>query len=180
MKRTKAALALPVALSMSFALNPIVASAQTLPEETSAQPSAEVEAETTAEVTEPEETGEESAESGDVVDAVDAAQAVAAVDGLEVRLEVTNPRQDGQAWKVGDEIRYSLVVDNDTGVDRAFETTGSNLDNWQPCRWTNMANGGGELECNTLSHVVTEEDLEAGSFTPTLDARLFETPGYTR
>ncbi|MGP5727393.1 sialidase family protein [Corynebacterium casei] len=179
MKRTKAALALPVALSMSFALNPIVASAQTLPEETSAQPSAEVEAETTAEVTEPEETGEESAESGDVVDAVDAAQAVAAVDGLEVRLEVTNPRQDGQAWKVGDEIRYSLVVDNDTGVGRAFETTGSNLDNWQPCRWTNMANGGGELECNTLSHVVTEEDLEAGSFTPTLDARLFETPGYT-
>lgn len=132
MKRTKTALALPVALSMSFALNPIVASAQTLPEETAAQPSAEVEAETTAEVSEPEETVEESIESTDVVgavDAVDAAQAVAAVDGLEVRLEVTNPRQDGQAWKVGEEIRYSLVVANHTGVGRAFETTGSNLDN---------------------------------------------------
>ena len=171
---------MPVALSsMSFALNPIVASAQTLPEETTAQPSAEVEAAITAEVSEPEETVEETPESVEVVDAVEAAAAVAAVEGLEVRLVVTNPRQDGQAWKVGDEICHSLVAANDTGVGRAFETTGSNLDNWQPCRWTNMANGGGELECNTLSHVVTEEDLEAGSFTPTLDARLFETPGYT-
>lgn len=69
-KRNKAALALPVALSMSFALNPIVASAQTLPEETTAQPSADI-------------------------DAVDAAATVASVEGLEVRLEVTNPRQDG-------------------------------------------------------------------------------------
>ena len=160
MKRTKAALSLPVALTMSLALNPVIASAQTVPSE---------EENSVAAQSEPSEEVKEVSES---------AETSAAVEGLDVRLEITNPRQDGQPWKVGDEIRYELVVANDTGVNRAFETSGSNLDNWQPCKWTSMANGG-ELACNTLRHVVTEDDLEAGRFVPTLDAKLFETPGYT-
>ena len=160
MKRTKAALSLPVALTMSLALNPVIASAQTVPSE---------EENPVAAQSEPSEEVKEVSES---------AETSAAVEGLDVRLEITNPRQDGQQWKVGDEIRYELVVANDTGVNRAFETSGSNLDNWQPCKWTSMANGG-ELACNTLRHVVREDDLEAGRFVPTLDAKLFETPGYT-
>lgn len=91
---------------------------------------------------------------------------------------VLNPKPEGLAFELGDTIRFNLQVTNDTGVTRSFESVDSNLDNWTSCKWSALA-AGDTQPCSVATHTVTEEDLEVGSFTPSMTFQIYGTTGYS-
>lgn len=81
---------------------------------------------------------------------------------------LSNP-QDGD-YVVGDRLQFSYRITNLTGATTTVVPTG-NLRDLDPavdarnCRWRNLP-GGGAYNCNFPYHIVTQEDLDRGSFTP--------------
>ncbi|WP_160326864.1 exo-alpha-sialidase, partial [Trueperella bernardiae] len=97
---------------------------------------------------------------------------------LKATFAVTNPNPDGAPFQVGDVIRYTINVTNDTGKTRSFEATDSNLDNWSGCKW-NTFEAGATKACPFPTYTVTAEDVERGSFTPSITFQYYENTGYS-
>ena len=86
---------------------------------------------------------------------------------LSINKKVTNTPADGEAFKLGETIEYSITVTNDGNVaytnvkvedkKTGFSTTITEL-------------GVGKTQTFTTSHVVTAEDIQAGSYTNTVTA----------
>lgn len=93
-------------------------------------------------------------------------------------LEITNPKSEGAAWHVGERMNFKLTLTNKTEKARSFESTSSNLTNWQACKWTSVAPNAPH-ECTSAYHDVTEEDLARGFFTPYISWKMYESPGYS-
>ncbi|WP_420176149.1 exo-alpha-sialidase [Luteococcus sp. OSA5] len=93
-------------------------------------------------------------------------------DELDGRIEVsqathTNPQS---SYAVGDVLRFSYTVRNLTNASTTVVPSG-NLRGLDPavdarnCRYTNLK-GKGSYTCTSAHHVLTQEDLAAGAFTP--------------
>ena len=92
-------------------------------------------------------------------------------------LTVTNPKADGQKWRLGERIEFKTTLTNNTGKARGISAKNSNLTNWEGCKWSQMPVGK-EHECNTAYHVVTVEDVQAGYFVPEIVWQYYPNPGY--
>ncbi|MDP9806578.1 sialidase-1 [Trueperella bonasi] len=121
--------------------------------------------------------------------ALTAAEVSASIDALELpepppapklnaTFSIMNPKPEGAAFEVGETIRFELKVTNDTGIDRSFESTASNLDNWRGCKWSALR-AGDTQSCPFPTHTVTDEDVKAGGFTPTITFQIYDRTGYS-
>lgn len=89
----------------------------------------------------------------------------AAPEDVTVRVTVLNPKA---SYQVGDQIRYSFEITNPLDYAVGVYPNGD-LENFDPdtarrnCRWQNFP-AKSTQSCNLAYHVVTEEDIERGSF----------------
>lgn len=94
-----------------------------------------------------------------------------------VDFELTNPKADG-TWAVGDKMNFTVNVTNLLAQDKSFTATASNLDTgWAGCRWRSIS-AGATLPCANRTHTVTQEDVDAGFFTPSITYK-YQNPGYS-
>lgn len=94
-----------------------------------------------------------------------------------IAFELTNPKADG-TWKVGDKMRFTVNVTNMLGQDKSFTSTASNLDKgWEGCKWRNLS-AGATLPCANRTHTVTQTDIDAGGFTPSITYK-YQNTGYS-
>ncbi|MFD4422682.1 exo-alpha-sialidase [Agromyces sp. NPDC058484] len=92
--------------------------------------------------------------------------------GVPGKIEVTGGElaDPQEFYAVGDVLRFNYTVRNRSNAVTTVVPTG-NLASLDPaqgspnCRWINLA-AGGSYTCTTAHHVVTQADLDAGSFTP--------------
>lgn len=82
--------------------------------------------------------------------------------------KLTNPQTDG--YQVGDKLAFTYTVTNLSDAATTVAPSG-NLEDFDPataarnCRWRGLA-ADASYTCTTPYHVVTQEDLTAGHFTP--------------
>ncbi|MDY2941895.1 MAG: hypothetical protein SOS98_06225, partial [Varibaculum sp.] len=94
-------------------------------------------------------------------------------------ITLTNPKANGLAWRVGERMTFSVQLTNNTGIQRSFEPGDTNLSGTAGCKWRTF-NNGVTANCNKFEiyHDVTEEDLQRGSFTPSLTWKMYASTGY--
>ncbi|MDD7505325.1 MAG: sialidase family protein [Actinomycetaceae bacterium] len=94
-------------------------------------------------------------------------------------ITLTNPKANGLAWRVGERMTFSVQLTNNTGIQRSFEPGDTNLSGTDGCKWRTF-NNGVTANCNKFEiyHDVTEEDLQRGSFTPSLTWKMYASTGY--
>ncbi|WP_461005028.1 exo-alpha-sialidase [Trueperella pyogenes] len=100
-----------------------------------------------------------------------------AIPNLKAAFKVSNPKPGGAPFQEGDTIRYNLEVTNDTGQTRSFESIGSNLTNWNGCKWSAFP-AAATQSCPFPTHKVTAEDVKAGGFTPSITFQMYSSTGY--
>lgn len=93
-------------------------------------------------------------------------------------ITVSNPKENGEPWNVGDQIKFTITLKNDSSYARSYQSHASNLTNWEYCKWGSISPGETKTDCTGAYHVVTEADLEAGSFTPQITWKGFTGTGY--
>lgn len=102
-----------------------------------------------------------------------------ASEGLTITWVETSTPQDG-SYRPGDVVTWDVTVRNDTDAPRAVKPTASSTTGWEACRWSRINPGQTKTDChNFISHVVTEEDAHAGSFTPRITYQMMESAAYT-
>ena len=93
---------------------------------------------------------------------------------LSVKKEITNEPEDGEAFKLGETIEYTITVTNDGNVaytnvvvkDELIDETGETAEIIEELgSWTIEELGVGASESYTVKYVVTEDDILAGSVT---------------
>lgn len=106
------------------------------------------------------------------------APAANASDYATIDITLTNPKDD--PFYAGETMYFTVSLVNNTEVARAFGAVETNLTgNVAGCRWQSVAaNGGGGTPC-TFTHVVTNDDVVTGSFTPQVTFLMRETTGHT-
>ncbi|MDC4232456.1 exo-alpha-sialidase [Actinomyces sp. B33] len=96
--------------------------------------------------------------------------------GLDVEIVLDPDSAPKDVYDIGDTIGFLLKVRNTAGSTRAVTTTSSNLTAFEPCRWSGIKADETKTDCSTsrgfISHVVTAEDIAAGSFTPTVTLKV--------
>lgn len=94
-----------------------------------------------------------------------------------VTFELTNPKSDG-TWAAGEKMNFTVNVTNMMGQDKSFTATASNLDNgWEGCKWRSLS-AGATLPCANRTHTVTQADIDAGGFTPSITFK-YQNTGYS-
>ena len=97
------------------------------------------------------------------------AQATPTPDGrMDITITQSGAPQDG-IYTVGDVMTFDISVTSNLSDAAAFRVRSTNLGGGvSACRWTNFP-AGQTRECNgQATHVVTQEDLASGGFTPSV------------
>lgn len=102
---------------------------------------------------------------------------------LRVAISLDPDADPKDVYDVGDTIGFLLSVTNTADETRSVTVTTSNLDNYAGCKWSKIEAGQEKTDCKAsvpkrfITHVVTKEDIAAGSFTPTMEL-MTQAPGY--
>lgn len=84
-------------------------------------------------------------------------------ESFSVEIVHTNPKETG-LYEVGEKLTFKYRVENLNDQIRSISREDSNLQGDTACKWTGFP-AGATQECTfDISHTVTEQDLEAGSF----------------
>ncbi|MDO4900012.1 sialidase family protein [Actinomyces sp.] len=116
--------------------------------------------------------------SGAFVVGLTAAPPAAAVevDAAELDVEIVLDPDYGpkEVYDIGETIGFQLKVTNKSAQTRSVTVTDSNLTNYAGCKWRAIDPGVTKTDCKAsaanhfITHVVTKEDVLAGSFTPSV------------
>lgn len=102
---------------------------------------------------------------------------------LNVEITLDPDANPKDVYDVGDTIGFLLSVTNTADETRSVTVTKSNLDNYAGCKWSKIDAGQTKTDCKAsvpkrfITHVVTKDDIAAGSFTPTVEL-MTQAPGY--
>lgn len=95
------------------------------------------------------------------------------------KIKLLNPKASDAGWNVGEVMRFSVELTNDTGIKRSFEIDSTNLSGTDKCRWGEF-NNGVTANCNSIeiTHKVDDSDFTAGYFTPSIAWKMYPVAQY--
>lgn len=100
---------------------------------------------------------------------------------IEVKIQADPDWPAKDSYRAGDTLGFQLIITNTAGADRAVSVTESNLDKSASCKWWRIGTSGQDAvrsDCRAtrgfITHTITPEDIEKGSFTPWVQVRTNE------
>jgi len=96
-----------------------------------------------------------------------------------LRVESFTPSSNQETYKLGDTVSYTVRIRSVSDKTINVAATGSSFDNLaRQCHWGNLKPGNGAVyNCKPLTHTITQADVDAGRWTPSITLTATGTDG---
>ena len=98
-----------------------------------------------------------------------------------LRVESFTPSSNQETYKLGDTVSYTVRIRSVSDKTINVAATGSSFDDLaRQCHWGNLKPGNGAVyNCKPLTHTITQADVDAGRWTPSITLTATGTDGTT-
>ena len=105
--------------------------------------------------------------------------ATSPVKATSLRVESFTPSSNQETYKLGDTVSYTVRIRSVSDKTINVAATGSSFDDLaRQCHWGNLKPGNGAVyNCKPLTHTITQADVDAGRWTPSITLTATGTDG---